>query len=47
METTIILGNESIYSNVKPKGQLHCWIRSFIANLLANTSKDWMSIFGL
>uniref|UniRef100_A0A914MCB9 Phospholipase B-like n=1 Tax=Meloidogyne incognita TaxID=6306 RepID=A0A914MCB9_MELIC len=47
METTIILGNESIYSNVNPKGQLHCWVRSFIANLLASTSKDWITIFGL
>ncbi|CAK5032882.1 unnamed protein product [Meloidogyne enterolobii] len=46
MEITITLGNESIYSNVKPKGQLHCWVRSFIADLLASTSKDWITIFG-
>ncbi|CAG9531329.1 unnamed protein product [Cercopithifilaria johnstoni] len=45
IETTISIFNQSLYDAVRSDGQLHCWIRSFIATRLANTAKQWMQIF--
>ncbi|KAF7637678.1 Phospholipase B-like, partial [Meloidogyne graminicola] len=46
METTIAVFNEPLYNKVKSKGQLHCWLRSYIANRLSVTARDWVRIFG-
>jgi len=47
METTISVYNKSLYSPkfMKPDGQLHCWLRSVIANRLAKTGHEWVKIF--
>ncbi|KAE9555852.1 hypothetical protein FO519_000937 [Halicephalobus sp. NKZ332] len=45
IETTISVFNESYYDNVKPVNQLHCWVRSIIANQLARNASDWVKIF--
>uniref|UniRef100_A0A915CXR7 Phospholipase B-like n=1 Tax=Ditylenchus dipsaci TaxID=166011 RepID=A0A915CXR7_9BILA len=47
IETTISVFNTSLYSDkyIKPEGQLHCWVRSIIANQLARTGKEWTDIF--
>jgi len=47
IETTISIYNKSLYSPelVKPEGQLHCWVRSIVANQLAGTAKEWTEIF--
>lgn len=47
IETTISIFNKELYSDkfIKPEGQLHCWIRSIIANSLAATARDWVKIF--
>uniref|UniRef100_A0A0K0DX97 Phospholipase B-like n=1 Tax=Strongyloides stercoralis TaxID=6248 RepID=A0A0K0DX97_STRER len=47
IETTIAIFNETLYTNqfIKPIGQIHCWVRSFIANALASTAKEWTDIF--
>jgi len=47
IETTIAVFNNTLYSDkyIKSVGQLHCWIRSILANQLARTGKDWVDIF--
>ena len=45
IETTISVFNETYYDNVKPAGQLHCWVRSYIANQLAKNASQWVDIF--
>uniref|UniRef100_A0A915Q441 Phospholipase B-like n=1 Tax=Setaria digitata TaxID=48799 RepID=A0A915Q441_9BILA len=45
IETTNAIFNYSLYDAVKAVGQLHCWIRSIIATRLANTAKQWITIF--
>uniref|UniRef100_A0A1I7X953 Phospholipase B-like n=1 Tax=Heterorhabditis bacteriophora TaxID=37862 RepID=A0A1I7X953_HETBA len=36
IETTIAIFNNTLYTDlfIKPEGQIHCWIRSFISNAL-------------
>ncbi|TKR66837.1 hypothetical protein L596_023072 [Steinernema carpocapsae] len=48
IETTIAVFNETLYTDefMKPKGQLHCWIRSMVANSLAKTGEEWVKHFG-
>ncbi|CAJ0578529.1 unnamed protein product, partial [Mesorhabditis spiculigera] len=46
IETTIAIFNQTLYDQfVNSSGQLHCWVRSFISNALASTSKQWVEIF--
>jgi len=47
IETTISIFNETLYTDkyIKPVGQLHCWVRSIIANQLAKTAEQWVRIF--
>lgn len=47
IETTISVFNETLYTSkfIKPEGQLHCWVRSTIANQLARTAEEWTEIF--
>jgi|UniRef100_A0AC35GH14 hypothetical protein len=45
IETTISVFHEELYENVKPEGQLHCWVRSIIANRLAHNGSEWTTIF--
>lgn len=47
IETTIGIYNNTLYTDqfIKPVGQLHCWIRSIIANSLAATAREWTKIF--
>jgi len=45
IETTISVFNETYYDNVKPTGQLHCWVRSIVANQLAKNASHWVEIF--
>ncbi|PAV86669.1 hypothetical protein WR25_22755 [Diploscapter pachys] len=47
IETTIAIFNNTLYTNrfIKPNGQIHCWVRSFIANALTKTSKTWVDLF--
>ena len=46
IETTIAVFNEQLYwTKVKPQEQLHCWIRSYIANQLTATAHDWVKLF--
>ncbi|VDM48781.1 unnamed protein product [Toxocara canis] len=47
LETTFAIYNKTLYSDqfVKPVGQLHCWIRSSIANTLARDGKSWSQVF--
>ncbi|GMS87852.1 hypothetical protein PENTCL1PPCAC_10027, partial [Pristionchus entomophagus] len=46
IETTNAVFNETLYQlYVKPKGQVHCWVRSFISNALAHSAKEWVDIF--
>uniref|UniRef100_A0AC35U4X8 Phospholipase B-like n=1 Tax=Rhabditophanes sp. KR3021 TaxID=114890 RepID=A0AC35U4X8_9BILA len=46
-ETTIANFNETLYTDtyIKPRGQIHCWVRSFIANALADSAQEWTDIF--
>uniref|UniRef100_A0A914HX02 Phospholipase B-like n=1 Tax=Globodera rostochiensis TaxID=31243 RepID=A0A914HX02_GLORO len=46
IETTISMFDYSLYSKfVQARGQLHCWIRSYISNQLASTAHDWVKLF--
>ncbi|CAI4230357.1 unnamed protein product [Auanema sp. JU1783] len=47
IETTIAIFNNTLYTDafIKPEGQVHCWIRSFLSNALTKTSKDWVNLF--
>ncbi|GMT18195.1 hypothetical protein PFISCL1PPCAC_9492, partial [Pristionchus fissidentatus] len=46
IETTNAVFNETLYQlYIKPEGQVHCWVRSFISNALARSAKDWVDIF--
>ena len=47
IETTISVFNNSLYTDtyIKPVGQLMCFIRSTLANQMANTAKQWTEIF--
>jgi len=45
IETTISVFNKPLYNLVKPEGQLHCWVRSYIANQLARTASEWVELF--
>jgi len=46
IETTIAVFNESLYANyISPENQLHCWVRSTVANQLARTGEEWVQIF--
>ncbi|KAK0418991.1 hypothetical protein QR680_013894 [Steinernema hermaphroditum] len=48
IETTISIFNETLYTDkfMKPVGQLHCWVRSIVANSLAKTGREWVKHFG-
>uniref|UniRef100_A0A915E929 Phospholipase B-like n=1 Tax=Ditylenchus dipsaci TaxID=166011 RepID=A0A915E929_9BILA len=44
-ETTINIFNNSLFDNIQPYGQLHCWVRAIVANLLARSAREWCKIF--
>ncbi|CAI2347425.1 unnamed protein product [Caenorhabditis sp. 36 PRJEB53466] len=48
IETTIAIFNSELYTDkyMKAEGQVHCWVRSMISNLLARSGKEWVDIFG-
>lgn len=48
IETTIAIFDNSLYTDkyMKAEGQIHCWVRSMISNMLAKTGKQWVDIFG-
>uniref|UniRef100_A0A1I8BKQ9 Phospholipase B-like n=1 Tax=Meloidogyne hapla TaxID=6305 RepID=A0A1I8BKQ9_MELHA len=46
IETTIAVFNEPLYEKVKQNKHLHCWLRSYLANRLSFTGRDWVQIFG-
>ncbi|KAF7637821.1 Phospholipase B-like, partial [Meloidogyne graminicola] len=45
IETTVKVWNKSLYENTKPQGQILCWVRAVVANLLSRTSREWCQIF--
>ncbi|RWS17237.1 putative phospholipase B-like 2 [Dinothrombium tinctorium] len=45
LETTIGNGNRSLYKNIKADRIVFEWIRSIVANRLANSGKEWAEIF--
>uniref|UniRef100_A0A915BM03 Phospholipase B-like n=1 Tax=Parascaris univalens TaxID=6257 RepID=A0A915BM03_PARUN len=47
LETTFAIYNKTLYTDtfIKPIGQLHCWVRSSVANTLAGDGKTWSKIF--
>ncbi|CAK5085068.1 unnamed protein product [Meloidogyne enterolobii] len=46
IETTIAVFNEPLYEKVKENKHLHCWLRSYLANRLSKTARDWVQLFG-
>ncbi|VDK18842.1 unnamed protein product [Anisakis simplex] len=47
LETTFAIYNKTLYKDfVKPVGQLHCWVRTSIANTLAKDARTWTKLFG-
>lgn len=47
METTIQNYNDSLWSNVKPVGQVLEFVRAMVANRLADNPTDWVNLFKL
>jgi hypothetical protein len=48
IETTISVFNKTLYDTyISPVGQLHCWVRSIVANQLASSAHEWVKIFAL
>ena len=45
LETTIGNGNAGLWKYVKPKSTVLEWIRSIVANRLAQTGEEWAVIF--
>uniref|UniRef100_A0A915DNQ2 Phospholipase B-like n=1 Tax=Ditylenchus dipsaci TaxID=166011 RepID=A0A915DNQ2_9BILA len=45
IETTVSVFNRSLLDEIKPVGQLHCWVRAIAANQLARTGREWCQLF--
>ena len=45
IETTVKVWNISLYEATKPHGQLLCWVRAIVANLLARSGWEWCQLF--
>jgi hypothetical protein len=48
VETTISIFNKTLYipnKFVRPEKQLHCWLRTVVANQLASDARQWCKIF--
>uniref|UniRef100_A0A915MDL6 Phospholipase B-like n=1 Tax=Meloidogyne javanica TaxID=6303 RepID=A0A915MDL6_MELJA len=45
IETTVKVWNISLYEATKTQGQILCWVRAVVANLLSRTPREWCQIF--
>uniref|UniRef100_A0AC35UH00 Phospholipase B-like n=1 Tax=Rhabditophanes sp. KR3021 TaxID=114890 RepID=A0AC35UH00_9BILA len=45
IETTINVFNLTTYNQTVAKEQLHCWVRSIVANQIARSGREWCEVF--